>query len=85
MRPQTPSLTTEIRARLAELQTVQGRSYHPERDAPPWVEFCVEAHLAQARRRLEQIRQASARWGFLERVVERRNWPDRFVIALDKP
>jgi hypothetical protein len=44
----------------------------------------VEAHIAQARQRLGQIKQAAARWQFLERMVEERNWPERLVIALEQ-
>jgi Fic family protein len=68
----------------ATLQRVQGGSYRPERDAAPWVRFCVQAHREQARRRLEQIAGAAKRWSFLEQLVERRNWPDRLVIALEQ-
>lgn len=70
-------------AYYAVLQTVQGGSYQPERDATPWVRFCVKAHIEQARRRLDQIAEASTRWSFLERLVDGRGWPDRFVIALE--
>jgi Fic family protein len=70
-------------AYYAALQKVQGGSYQPERDAAPWVRFCVEAHLEQARRRLEQIAEAAKRWSFLEKLVEQRKWPDRLVIALE--
>jgi len=66
------------------LQEVQGGSYQPARDATAWINFCIEAHLAQARRRLEQIRQAAGRWSFLEQLAESRGWPDRFVIALEQ-
>ena len=66
------------------LQTVQDGRYQPERDATPWIEFCLGAHLAQARRRLDQVEEAAARWSFLEQIVERRGWPDRFVIALEQ-
>jgi len=69
---------------FATLQRVQGGSYRPERDAAPWVRFCVQAHVEQARRRLEQIAEAGARWSVLEALVERRNWPDRLVIALEQ-
>lgn len=68
----------------ATLQKVQGGSYQPDRDAAPWVQFCVQAHLEQARRRLEQLAEAGRRWSFLEEVVEQRNWPDRLVIALEQ-
>jgi Fic family protein len=66
------------------LRKVQAGSYHPDRDAAPWVRFCVNAHIEQARRRLEQIAQAAARWGILERLAEARGWPDRLVIALEQ-
>lgn len=66
------------------LQEVQGGSYQPARDASAWVELCVEAHLDQARRRLDQLAEAGARWSALEQVVERRGWPDRLVIALEQ-
>jgi Fic family protein len=38
----------------------------------------------QARHRLEQLVEAGRRWSFLEELVERRNWPDRLVIALEQ-
>jgi Fic family protein len=66
------------------LQDAQGGRYRPDRDASGWVAFCVEAHLAQARKRLAQIEAAAARWTYLEDLVERRGWPDRFVIALEQ-
>lgn len=66
------------------LQAVQGGRYQPERDPTEWVSFCVDAHIAQARRRLDQLAAAAARWAFLEHIVEGRGWPDRFVIALEQ-
>lgn len=71
-------------AYYATLRKVQGGSYRPERDAAPWVRFCVQAHIDQAGRRLRQLAQASARWAFLEELVDQRNWPDRLVIALEQ-
>jgi Fic family protein len=66
------------------LRQVQGGSYQPDRDAAPWVDFCIGAHLAQAHGRLEQIRQAASRWACLEQLVEKRGWPDRLVVALEQ-
>jgi Fic family protein len=66
------------------LRDTQGGSYQPDRDAGGWVAFCVEAHIAQARRRLEQIERAAVRWSFLEDLAERRGWPERIVIALEQ-
>lgn len=71
-------------AYYAALQQAQGGSYQPERSAMPFVSFCVEAHVAQARRRLRQLDEASARWAYLEQLVGRRSWPDRLVIALEQ-
>jgi Fic family protein len=71
-------------AYYAALQEVQGGSYQPERDAAPWVKFCVEAHVEQARRRLDQIAEAGARWSALEALVQQRRWPERLVIALEQ-
>ena len=68
----------------AALNEAHGPRYEPERDASGWVAFCVEAHLAQARQRLTQIKDAAARWTRLEQLVEARNWPDRLVIALEQ-
>lgn len=67
----------------AALQTT-GETYSPERDATEWVEFCVDAHLTQARRRLEQIDLASKRWTALEALAGQRAWPDRMMIALEQ-
>jgi Fic/DOC family len=65
------------------LQKVQAGSYEPQRDAAPWVAFCIEAHLDQARHRLTQIANATARWSSLEKLADGRGWPDRIVIALE--
>ena len=46
--------------------------------------FCVDAHVAQARQRLDQIARAGARWSYLEQLAEGRGWPDRLVIALEQ-
>lgn len=68
----------------AALRETQGGSYHPRRDASGWVSFCLDAHIAQARRRLAQVKQAALRWQRLEELAEARGWPDRIVIALEQ-
>jgi Fic family protein len=68
----------------ATLQAVQGGSFQPERDATPFVRLCVEAHVAQARRRRRQLAEAGVRWAYLEKLVDQRDWPDRLVIALEQ-
>ncbi len=77
-------LGSNTQAYYAALEEVQGGSYQPERDATPFVRLCVEAHVAQAHRRLRQLAEAGARWSYLEELVEQRNWPDRLVIALEQ-
>jgi Fic family protein len=66
------------------LQRVQGGSYRPDRDAAPWVRFCVAAHIEQARVRLAQIAAAGTRWAALEALAGQHSWPDRMVIALEQ-
>jgi Fic family protein len=68
----------------AALRETQGGSYQPQRDASGWISFCLDAHLAQARRRLAQVEQAALRWQRLEETAEARGWPDRIVIALEQ-
>ncbi len=66
------------------LRETQEGSYQPDRDAAGWVAFCLDAHIVQAEKRLDQIEQAAVRWGLLEALVEGRGWPDRIVIALEQ-
>ena len=71
-------------AYYAALNEAHGPAYEPSRDASGWIAFCIEAHLAQARQRLNQIEDAAARWSRLEELVRARGWPDRLVIALEQ-
>jgi hypothetical protein len=71
-------------AYYAMLKEVQRGTYQPHRDATPWVELCLQAHIAQARMRSEQLTEAARRWSLLERLIEERGWPDRLVIALEQ-
>jgi len=66
------------------LREVQGGSYQPDRSADPWIAFCIEAHLVQARERLGTLEKAARRWAALEQLVEGRGWPDRLTIALEQ-
>ncbi len=77
-------LGSNTSAYYAALQEVQGGSYRPERDATPFVRFCAEAHVVQARRRLRQLAEAGVRWAYLKKLVEQRGWLDRLVIALEQ-
>jgi Fic family protein len=77
-------LGSRTREYYAVLRSVQGGSYQPERDATEWVRFCIDAHIAQASRRLDQLTESAARWAFLEELVAQRGWPERLVIALEQ-
>lgn len=85
--PEFASIEEYLREHTAEyyaaLQST-GETYAPDRDASDWIEFCVKAHLAQARRRLDQIDEAGRRWTAVESLVERRGWPERMTIALEQ-
>jgi Fic family protein len=71
-------------AYYAALREAQGGGYRPERDASGWIEFCIDAHIAQARRRLVQVKEAASRWDRLEALADERDWPERLVIALEQ-
>ena len=77
-------LGSNTSAYYAALQAAQGGSFQPARDVMPFVRLCVEAHVSQARRRLRQLAEAGARWAYLEKLVDQRDWPDRLVIALEQ-
>ncbi len=77
-------LAADTAGYYAALRAAQGGRWQPDRDAAPWVAWCVEAHLSQARRRLAQIEEAARRWAALEALVASRGWPDRLVIALER-
>jgi Fic family protein len=44
-----PYLGRHTREYYAVLEEVQGLAFDPNRDASPWVEFCIEAHVFEAR------------------------------------
>ena len=71
-------------AYCAALNEAHGPTYDPSRDASGWIAFCVDAHLAQAHQRLNQIEDAAARWTRLEELVAARSWPDRLIVALEQ-
>lgn len=57
-------------------------SWHPNRDARPWVRFCLKAHYQQAKtvaRRIEDMRRA---WSELEKLLAERKLPERCIFAL---
>ncbi|MEK7411518.1 MAG: Fic family protein, partial [Actinomycetota bacterium] len=64
------------------LAKVGGGAWHPERDARPWIEFMLTAHLRQVRTLLLRVKEGERLWGDLEQVAARRALPDRTITAL---
>ena len=57
-------------------------SWHPERDAKPWVKFVLTAHYRQAQTMLRRAEEAERRWTVLEEEVARQHLPERVTSAL---
>jgi Fic family protein len=78
-------LATNTGAYHGALQATHGPVYDPAtRSASPWLDFCIEAHLAEARRLHERVALIHRRNTFCEEVAGRQGYPDRFVSALDQ-
>lgn len=56
--------------------------WQPERDARPWVRFCLTAHLWQARVLMRRTREYDRLWDALELEVRRRELPEHAISAL---
>src|SRR6266571_7744313 len=64
------------------LDEVDEGAWQPERDARPWVRFCLTAHWLQARTLLRRTEEYDRLWDELEREVKRRGLPERMISAL---
>ena len=64
------------------LAEVGGGSWHPERDARPWIRFCLTAHYRQATTLLLRSKELARLWDTLEHEAIRRGLPERTVLAL---
>jgi Fic family protein len=71
--------TTDYYACLAEVAS--GR-WTPERDARPWLHFCLTAHYRQALTLLRRIEETEALWDRCEQLARQHKLPDRCVGAL---
>jgi Fic family protein len=79
-----PFLGRHTREYYAVLEEVQGLAFDPGRDASAWVEFCIEAHVFEAKERRRWLEIAFARHGFCGQLARDQHYPERFVIALDQ-
>lgn len=66
-------------AHYAVLAEVGGGAWHPERDALPWVRFCLRAHHMQAQTVEARLRETSRVLSELDDLVARAGLPARVV------
>lgn len=64
------------------LAEVGGGSWHPERDARPWIRFCLTAHYRQASTLLIRTREIQRLWDALEVEIKKHGLPERTLFAL---
>jgi Fic family protein len=75
-------LGRNTRAYYDVLAEVGGGAWHPERDARPWIRFCLTAHFRQATTLLLRTEEMRQLWDALEEEVVRRKLPERTLLAL---
>jgi hypothetical protein len=71
--------TPDYHAVLAEVG--QG-AWHPERDAMPWIRFCLTAHHRQAQTLLRRSNEISRLWDVLEDELKKQKLNERLIFAL---
>jgi Fic family protein len=69
-------------AYYAVLGEVGVGSWHPDRDARPWVQFCLRAHLQQAVTIIRRMKEIARLWSDLESEISKRNFNERVIFAL---
>ena len=64
------------------LLEVGAGSWHPERDASPWIRFCLVAHYRQLLTILRRAKEAERYWAIAEKEVSSRGLPERMIGPL---
>ncbi|MDE0672568.1 MAG: Fic family protein [Caldilineaceae bacterium] len=64
------------------LAEVGGGGWHPQRDAKPWVRFCLTGHYRQARTLLRRMRELERVYAEISALVEAKGLPERSAMAL---
>lgn len=64
------------------LAEVGAGAWHPERDARPWIRFCLTAHYRQATHLVQWSRIYQRLWDALEVIINEKKLPDRVLTAL---
>ena len=70
------------RAYYDVLAEVGQGSWHTDRDARPWMRFCLTAHFRQARTVLRRIQRAERLWADVAEMAERHRLPERCIGPL---
>lgn len=69
-------------AYYAVLTEVGQGSWHPERDATPWIRFVLTAHYRQAQTLIQRAAESEQRWSMVEELAGRASLPTRCIPAL---
>ncbi len=64
------------------LGEVGAGKWSPQRDARPWVHFCLKAHLQQAMTVDRRVKEIARLWSDLEAELQRRHLNERLIYAL---
>jgi Fic family protein len=66
----------------AALSAAQGGSWQPERDARPWLRFCLRTHHLQAQSVQRRFAAAQRLWFRLEEIADAHHLGERTITAL---
>lgn len=75
-------LGRNTRAYYDVLGEVGGGSWHPDRDARPWMRFCLRAHFLQIRTMQRRRAEIEELWTGCVELAERYGLPERCAAAL---
>jgi Fic family protein len=64
------------------LEDVGAGAWHPERDARPWVRFCLRAHYLQAITTMRRREEIEHLWNSCVELTERHRLPERCAAGL---
>src|SRR5680860_440993 len=64
------------------LGEVGAGSWHPDRDARPWVRFTLMAHLRQAKTLLRRVSESEQLWAELEKIAAKHRLPERTILVM---
>lgn len=75
-------LGADTQAYYDVLAEVGQGQWNPQRDAGPWVRFCLRAHYIQATSVLRRVRESERIWEELEILIAQHKLMDRAIFAL---